>query len=242
MNAVAGGGTLITFPTLIALGVPPLVANMSNTVALCPGYFGATFVQRRDLHSQRRRILVLVPLAAIGGSVGAYVLRHTSAGAFDELAPVLVLAAVALLAVGPQVKRWALRRTDAQLASAPYRDQLSLAAVPTFAIAMYGGYFGAGMSVMIIAVLSVGLVDQLVRISALKQLLALAINGAAASYLLISNGHRGLLDWPVVVTIGTAAVIGGGMGARLSQRINEATLRWLVIAIGVGFALVYWLR
>ena len=241
VNAVAGGGTLITFPTLIAMGVPPLIANVSNTVALCPGFLGATYVQRRDLRPQRRRILVLVPLAAAGGIVGAYVLRHTSAGAFDQLAPFLVLAAVALLALGPYVKGRAVRRAQLQNVAAEHVDRLGIAAVTTLAVAVYGGYFGAGMSVMIIAVLSVVLTDQLVRITALKQLLALVINGAAASYLLITNGHSGLIAWPVVATIGSAAVIGGVVGGRLSQRVNEVTLRWLVIGIGVVFAAVYWL-
>jgi uncharacterized protein len=241
VNAVAGGGTLITFPTLIALGVPPLIANVSNTVALCPGFLGATYVQRRDLQPQRRRIVVLVPLAAVGGIVGAYVLRHTSAGAFDQLAPFLVLAAVALLALGPYVKRRAVKRAQLQNVAAQHADRLGIAAVTTLAVAVYGGYFGAGMSVMIIAVLSVVLTDQLVRITALKQLLALVINGAAASYLLITNGHSGLIAWPVVAAVGTAAVVGGVVGGRLSQRVNEVTLRWLVIGIGVVFAAVYWL-
>ena len=237
VNAVAGDGTLITFPTLIALGMSPLVANVSNTVALCPGFLGAAYVQRRNLQPQRRRIWVLVPLATVGGVGGAYILRHTSAGAFDALAPFLVLAAVALLALGPYVKRRALQRAQLQPAQAQYPDRLGIAAVTTLAVAIYGGYFGAGMSVMIIAILSVVLTDQLVRITALKQLLALVINGAAAIYLLFTNGHSGLIAWPVVAIIGTAAVIGGAVGARLSQRVNEATLRWLVIIIGVGFSL-----
>ncbi len=241
VNAVAGGGTLIAFPTLVALGLPPLVANVSTTVALCPGYLGAAYVQRRDLQPQRRRIAVLVPLATFGGLVGAYILRHTSAGAFDELAPLLVLAAVALLALGPYVKRRAIRRAQQQPADAPHHDRLGIAATTTFAVAIYGGYFGAGMSVMIIAVLSVVLTDQLVRITALKQLMALVVNGAAATYLLITNGNSGLIAWRVVAVLSTAAVIGGAIGARVSQRINEATLRWLVSAIGIGFALIYWL-
>lgn len=241
VNAVAGGGTLIAFPTLVALGLPPLVANVSTTVALCPGYLGAAYVQRRDLQPQRRRIQVLVPLATIGGGAGAYILRHTSSNSFDALAPLLVLAAVALLALGPYVKQRALQRAQHQPTDAPHRDRMGIAAATTVVVAVYGGYFGAGMSVMIIAVLSVVFTDQLMRITALKQLMALVVNVAAASYLLITNGNSGLIAWPVVATLSTAAVIGGAVGGRLSQRINEPTLRWLVITIGVGFAVIYWL-
>ena len=201
------------------------------------GIPGAAYVQRRDLQPQRQRIVVLLPLATVGGVGGAYILRHTSAGAFDALAPFLVLAAVALLALGPSVKRRVLHRAQVQNANAQHRDRLGIAAFTILAVAIYGGYFGAGMSVMIIAVLSVVLTDQLVRITALKQLLALVINGAAAMYLLITNGDSGLIAWHVVATVGIAAVVGGAVGARLSQRVNAATLRWLVIFIGVGFAI-----
>jgi hypothetical protein len=237
VNALAGGGTLITFPTMVALGLPSLVANVSNTVALCPGYFGAALAQRRDLAPQRQRVAVLTPIATVGGIAGAYVLRHTSAGAFDRVAPFLVLAAVGLLAAGPWIKRRA-QRAD----TVPGSTNLALASLATAAVALYGGYFGAGMSVMIIAVLSVMLHDSLVRVTALKQLLALVINGAAAAYLLITNGDSGLVRWPVVLVVGSAAVVGGALGARLSQRVNEATLRTVVIAIGVAFAVSYWLR
>jgi uncharacterized protein len=247
VNALAGGGTLITFPAMVAMGLPSLVANVSNTIALCPGFLGAVISQRRELATQRRRILLLAPLAAAGGGAGAYILRHTSPGAFTTAAPILVLASVALLAAGPAVKRSAARRsarntTKPSTADGTQPDRLAVASLAIIAVAVYGGYFGAGMSVMIIAVLSIVLTDSLLNITALKQLLALIINGAAAIYLLIVEANGGLIYWPAVAAVGTAAVVGGATGARIGQRIPESVLRAVVVTIGVAFALLYWLK
>jgi uncharacterized protein len=238
VNALAGGGTLITFPAMVALGIPPVAANMTSTIALCPGFFGAAYTQRRDLRGQGSRIAWLVPTVMCGGAVGAYILRHTSAGAFDRIAPLLVLLAVGLLAVGPVQRR--LKASAPASAAKP--ENLAPAVLVSFTIATYGGYFGAGMSVMFIALLAVLLTDTFVRITALKQLLALAVNAAAAIYLLTDVQSAAMINWRLLICMAAAAVCGGALGAKLNQRIPENALRWTVITIGVVFAVVYWLR
>jgi uncharacterized protein len=241
INALAGGGTLITFPALIALGISPLAANMTSTIALCPGFFGAALTQRNELRGQRRRIMLLMPTVMIGGAAGAYILRHTGAGAFNVVAPFLVLIAVGLLAVGPALQRRLRARQLGAEQSDSHSESLTPAVFISLAVAIYGGYFGAGMSVMFIALLAVLLRDSFVRITALKQLLALAVNAAAALYLLADRQSARLIAWPVLLAMAISAVGGGAVGAKLNQRIPERALRITVIVIGVLFAVVYWL-
>lgn len=223
VNALAGGGTLLSFPALIAIGVPPIAANITSTVALCPGYFGVTLAQRRDLQGQSRRIWVLLPAGVIGGVAGGWLLLGSSERAFRSLVPFLILLASALLAAQEQVRAW-IRRAGA--------------ALPVAIAAIYGGYFGAGLSVIVLAVLGVLVDDTLTRLNALKQAIALAVNLGAVLLFLFS----GQVVWTAALIMAAGALLGGAIGGRLATSIRPRTLRWAVVLTGLVIGVVYLLR
>lgn len=231
VNALAGGGTLITFPMLTATGVPAIAANVTNTVALCPGYLGATFAQLRDLRGQERRLLLLLPAGLVGGLSGGVLLINTGEHTFRMMVPFLILLATFLLAVQEPLKRWIFFRNAK---SSPG----GWAAVPMVPAAVYGGYFGAGVSVIVLAVLGLALDDSLSRLNALKQAVSLSINVAAAIFLVFS----GQVVWPVALVMALGALAGGVLGGRLARWIKPATLRRIVVAFGVVVAFLYFLR
>ena len=235
VNALAGGGTLITFPVLIALGVPSVAANVTNTVALCPGYIGATLAQRRDLRGQRARLWLFVPAAVVGGLAGGVLLLHTGEKVFRELVPYLILLASGLLAVQEPLRALVVRHLRHPGLKARVAG---LAALPVALAAVYGGYFGAGLSVIVLAALGLMLDDSLTRLNALKQAIAFAVNVAAAFYFLFS----GRVVWSMALVMAACALVGGALGGRLAGRVKPATLRWTVVAIGVVVAGVYLFR
>jgi hypothetical protein len=235
VNALAGGGTLITFPMLTAVGVPAVAANVTNTVALCPGYLGATLAQSKDLRGQGRRLWLVVPAGVIGGVLGGLLLLHTGERVFRALVPFLILLASGLLAVQGPVRAWLLRRSAR--AGAPPASE-AWVALPVAAAAVYGGYFGAGVSVIVLAVLGLLLDDTLTRLSALKQVVSLSTNVAAAILFVCS----GRVVWPAALVMAVGALIGGSMGGRLAGRLRPTPLRWIVVGIGVAVALIYWAR
>ena len=233
VNALAGGGTLITFPVLVATGVPEVAANVTNTVALCPGYVGGTYAQRRDLAGQVRRILLLVPAAVIGGILGGILLLFISEEVFHAVVPFLIILAALLLAVQEKVRDWI---TSLSANRKPGDDGTSRAVLPVGISAIYNGYFGAGGSVVILSVLGLFLQDSLTRLNALKQALTLAANVAAAVFFLFS----GFVIWPVAIVMAAGALIGGAIGGKIAGTINPDTLRWTVVVIGicVGIAML----
>ncbi len=234
VNAIAGGGSLISFPVLTAVGLPPVMASITNTVALLPGYGGAAFAQRRDLRGQRHRLTVLVPAAAIGGLLGGVLLLNSGEKLFGALVPWLILLGSVLLALQDSLRRWLLTHPQAQ-----QRDRLELlAAGPVLVASIYGGYFGAGLSVILLAVLAVLLSGSLTRLNGLKQALALVVNLAAALLFLPS----GQLHWAAAVVMAVGALAGGALGGRLASRINPARLRAVVVLLGVAVAIVFFLR
>ena len=235
VNALAGGGTLITFPTLIAAGLPAIAANVTNTVALCPGYLGATFAQSKDLKDQRRRLWMLLPAGAIGGIIGGLLLLNTGEKLFRQLVPFLILIASLLLAIQDPLRAWLTKRNaekDTKTASEAW------AILPIGLAAVYGGYFGAGLSVIVLAVLGLTLDDSLTRLNALKQSIAFSANIAAALFFVFS----GQVVWPVALVMAVGALLGGSLGGRLAGRIKPSTLRWIVVAIGVIVAVIYFIR
>jgi uncharacterized membrane protein YfcA len=235
VNALAGGGTLITFPTLIAVGIPPIAANVTNTVALCPGYFGATLAQKNDLQGQRRRMWILLPVAALGGVIGGLLLLNTGERVFRQLVPFLILLASGLLAIQDPVRAWLLRRAK-QNGGRTISEGWS--ALPVGLAAIYGGYFGAGLSVIILAALGLLLDDTLTRLNALKQSVSLSVNVAAA----ILFAFSGRVVWAAVLVMAVGALIGGALGGRLAGRIKPSVLRWLVVGIGFAIGIIYLLR
>ncbi len=235
VNALAGGGTLITFPLLVAVGLPAVAANVTNTVALCPGYFGATLAQTNDLRGQKARLWLFLPAGVIGGVLGGILLLNTGERVFRSLVPFLILLASGLLAIQDPVRAWLTRRSWQQ-GSAPVSEKW--AALPVALAGIYGGYFGAGLSVIILATLGLMVEDTLTRLNALKQGISFSVNIAAAVFFLFS----GKVVWPAAVVMAAGALIGGVLGGRLAGRIKPPTLRWIVVVIGVGVAVIYLIR
>ncbi|MBP8950083.1 MAG: sulfite exporter TauE/SafE family protein [Candidatus Promineofilum sp.] len=258
INALAGGGTLITFPALTAMGVPAVVANVTNTVALLPGYLGATFAQKEEVLSQRRRLWYLLPAAALGGLVGGLLLLRTDEKLFRQLVPFLILLASLLLAVQEPLRRWLLQRAakgkaqggegaedplpnplpQGEGVGSPASFNEAWAAVPVFFAAIYGGYFGAGLSVIVLAVLALVIDDTLTRLNGLKQLVGFVTNLTAALFFVFS----GRVIWSVAAVMAVGALIGGALGGRLAGRVPPATLRRVVVVIGVTVAIIYFVR
>jgi uncharacterized membrane protein YfcA len=236
VNALAGGGTLITFPVLTAVGVPPLSANVTNTVALCPGYLGGALAQRRDLPDRPAEIWRFVAVGAAGGLAGAVLLVLTGSRLFDILVPFLILAATLLLALQRPIRRAVERR----LADGPAGGQRVpwWSAGLVFLAGVYGGYFGGAMSIVLLAVLGLTLQDSLTRVNALKQVVALAVNLTAAAFLVFS----GKVVWAAALVMAVGALGGGVAGGRLAGRIPEEALRRIVIAIGFAVAVVFFVR
>ncbi len=232
VNALAGGGTLITFPTLIATGVPAVVANVTNTVALCPGYLGATFAQSKDLNGQTQRLWLFLPAGALGGILGGYLLLNTGERLFQTLVPVLILLASGILASQELVKDWLVKRsrpTKADGISEKY------AIAPVALAAVYGGYFGAGLSVIVLAVLGSLLNDNLTRLNAVKQAIAFSANVAAAIFFVFS----GKVVWSAALVMAVGALIGGSIGGRVAGKVNPSVLRWIVVVIGGIVGIIY---
>ena len=235
INALAGGGTLITFPALLAAGLPAVAANVTNTVALCPGYLGGTYAQRNDLLGQRRRLLIFLPAGVLGGVIGGILLLLSGERLFRDLVPYLILGASGLLALQDPVRAWLLRRAGKSGGSST--SELGAAALVTLA-AIYGGYFGAGLSVIVLAVLGLLVEDTLTRLNAVKQAVGFATNVAAAVYFLFS----GQVVWMAALVMAAGALLGGWLGGRLASRVKPSTLRWLVVAIGVTVGVIYLVR
>lgn len=234
VNALAGGGTLISFPALTFLGVPPVAANVTNSVALCPGYFAGTFAQRDDLRGQGKRLWMILPVAVVGGIAGGYLLLITGEKLFRDLIPYLILLASALLAIQEPLRAWLIRRMGER-----HGTRLeSLTWLPVGLGSIYGGYFGAGLGVMLLSALGLTLDDTLTRLNALKQAISAMVNISAVIFFLFS----GQVVWTVAIVMAVGALIGGAMGGRIAGRINPSRLRWVVVVIGLVISIIYFIR
>lgn len=235
INAVAGGGTLITFPALLALGVAPITANVTNTVALCPGFIGGILGQIKDLRGQRRRFWIFLGTSAVGGAAGSILLLRTGERIFMALVPFLILTASCLLAVQGLVRIWLLRRCISKEAG-PGSETVAVVLIGM--VAVYGGYFGVAMSVLVLCLLGFLIKDSLTRLNAIKQAVAFGANGAAAILFIFS----GKIIWAVALVMAAGALIGGLLGGRLAGHIKPDTLRWTVVLIGISLSIIYFLR
>jgi len=243
MNALAGGGTLITFPTLVALGLPPVAANVTNTLAVAPGALGGMLAQRRELSGQGKRLARLTPAALLGGLTGGFLLLHTDEALFRTLVPWLILGASAILAVQEPLRALLLRRLAVPPpagASEGHRHDHSegLATVAVFAASIYGGYFGAGLGVILLAALGLVLHDSLTRLNATKQAIGFLANLAAA----VLFGLDGPVHWLAALVMAVGAITGGTIGGHLAGRVRASTLRRVVVSIGLVVGLVYLIR
>lgn len=232
VNAIAGGGTLITFPVMTAVGIPAVAANVTNTVALCPGFLGATFAQRSDLDNQRARMLTIIPAVIVGGIAGGVLLLHTEERTFRRMIPFLILAAGALLAVQERLRAWLVRRIGQH---GVLHESHARAAMLLGIAAVYGGYFGAGLGVIMLAVMGLVLDDTLTRLNALKVVMALVINLAAALFFVFS----GRVIWSAAAVMAVGAIAGGALGGRFAARVAPTTLRRVIVALAVVVAVIY---
>jgi uncharacterized protein len=224
INTVVGSGTLITFPTLLALGYAPVVANTSNNVGLVAGGVSGTFGYRRELRGQRHRAIRLAIPSILGAAAGAAALLVLPASAFKAIVPVFIAVAVLLIIFQKRVAAFveSRRATHSEHGGAFVVTWVFLAGV-------YGGYFGAAQGIILLAVLGVGLEESLQRSNALKNLLASCNNATAAIAFILF----GPLAWDVVALIAIGSVIGGQIGSRVGRRLPEPALRWIVVAVGV---------
>ena len=222
VNAIAGGGTNLSFPALLWLGLPPVAANATSAVALWPGSWASAWGFRRALRGVRREWLWLLVPSLVGGTLGAYLLVEMPPGAFRALAPWLVLGSTSLFAVEP----W-LRRRFGPAAGA--RHAPALAHLAQLLIAIYGGYFGAGIGILMLASLGVSGVDDLAQANGLKNLLAAAIKAAAVAYL----AFAGAAVWAIAAVMAVGAVAGGWAGAALSLRMPQRLQRLAILALGL---------
>jgi uncharacterized protein len=232
LNAVVGGGTLITFPTLLALGVPPVAANMTNTVALCSGYLSGSVAQIKQLKGQRARMLPLVAFSVLGGLTGAALLRVTSDDSLRTLVPVLLGLATLLLAMQPRLKRMLGRDAAADGSTLPDAGWLPFA---IGVVAVYGGFFGAGLGVMLLATLGIGIHLPLTASNAIKQALSLVINVTAAAFFVFS----GKVWWWLVLVMAIGSMLGGALGGRLVSRLDPAKFRLIVVVAGTALTIYY---
>jgi uncharacterized protein len=224
VNAVAGGGSLISFPALLAVGYSPVTANVTNSIAVLPGYAGGAIGYRDELRGQRSRVVALGIAAALGGAAGAIVLLSTPDEAFDAIVPFLILGSCLLLLVQPAVERRIGDRRGRGHAAALHASQ--------FAAGVYGGYFGAGLGVILLALHGLLIDDHLQRLNALKTVLSLAIGLAAAAVFVIA----GPIAWEAAAIVAVSAYAGGHLGVSLARRLSPQRLRVGVAVIGTAAA------
>ncbi len=220
INTVVGSGSLITFPTLVALGYPPVLANVSNNVGLVPGGLSGVYGYRRELAGQRARIIRLAPASVAGGVTGAVLLLVLPGSVFKRVVVVLIAIALALVVGQPRLAR--------RVAGARSRGTAVLVAC-VFGVGVYGGYFGAAQGIILIALLSIFVADDLQRLNATKNVLAMGVNGVA-SIVFITATH---IDWAVAGLIAAGSVIGGQIGAGVGRRLDARALRGLIVVVGV---------
>ena len=227
INTIVGSGTLITFPVLLALGVPPVTANVSNTLGLVPGSLSGAIGYRRELAGQRHRLLRLGTASLIGGLTGAWLLVKLPSEAFDAIVPVLILLALVLVVIQPRVARAMAARRAADAGPPPEAGPLLFTGV--LLAGVYGGYFGAAQGVLLIALMGMLLQDDMQRINAAKNVLALIVNGVAAVFFLFVAEF----DWTVVLLIAVGSAAGGQLGARVGRRLPPAVLRAAIVVVGL---------
>ncbi len=227
INAIAGGGSLLSFPALLLTGMPPVVANATNTLAVWPGSLASAWAYRAEIVQQKQQALRLLWPALLGGLLGSYIVLHTSERVFRGVIPWLIAFACVLLALQPWITRSVAQR------SASGRRALRVLWVAQFLIAVYGGYFGAGMGILILAALAIVLPVSLQAANALKVFLGTLINGMAALYFLVQGAGR----LPEAAFMAIACVAGGYVGVRVARRLPAAVLRVAVVSYGLLVAL-----
>jgi uncharacterized membrane protein YfcA len=226
INTVVGSGTLITFPTLLAFGVPPVTANVSNSIGLVPGSVTGAVGYRRELRGQRSRLLHLASASGLGGLLGGALLLWQP-GAFEVVVPALILLGLLLVVAGPRISMYVARRHEAS-GGLPHRGAWWVWP-GMFACGIYGGYFGAAQGVLMMAVLGIGVDDSLQRLNGAKNVLAALVNGiSGVLFVLVAD-----VDWQIVGLIAIGAVVGGVLGSSVGRRLPAPVLRAFIVVVGV---------
>jgi uncharacterized membrane protein YfcA len=225
INVVVGSGTLITFPILLAFGVPPVTANVSNTIGLVPGVASGVVGYRRELHGQRARAIRLGSASVAGGIVGAVLLLWLPAAAFSAIVPALILVGLLLVVIQPHVSAWVdARHEGARREFGPWWVWPSV-----FGTGVYGGYFGAAQGVILMGLLGIGIADRLQRLNGLKNVLAGLVNGiAGVIFVFVAD-----VDWTVVALIAAGSIVGGQLGATVGRRLSPTVLRVVIVIVGL---------
>lgn len=234
MNAFAGGGSLISFPTLIWLGVPPIVANATNTTALVPGTLASVWGYRRELRGADPRVFALLVPSLLGALLGALLLYQTPSNVFDRLVPILILFATCLFMIQAPLQR----RFNLAAMHEARSHWLSWTMFFQFFVGLYGGYFGAGIGILMLAALSMIGHTNIHQMNALKNILAACINALAAAYF----AWVGLVIWSIAVTMAAGAILGGMAGTALARRIGQTAVRRVIVVIGFAMALTLMFR
>lgn len=235
INTVVGSGTLITFPTLLAFGVPPVSANVSNTLGLVPGSVSGAIGYRAHLAGQRNRIVRLVLATLLGSAAGATLLLVLPSSAFQAIVPALIVLGLVLVVLGPRIAARAAERAEAAgLETTPDATWVPPAVLGA---GIYGGYFGAAQGVIVLGIMGAGVHEPLQRQNAVKNVVVASSNSLAAVIFIFS----GQMDWRIVALLAVGAAIGGQIGARVGQRLPAPVLRGFIVVVGVT-ALVAFLR
>jgi uncharacterized membrane protein YfcA len=227
INTIVGSGSLITFPTLLALGYPAIVANVTNTVGLAPGSLSGAIGYRRELEGQGSRLVPLGAASVAGGLTGGILLLVLPGSVFRQVVPVLILVACVLVVVQPRLSRRLAQRDRPAVHGGPGLF------VTVFATGIYGGYFGAAQGVILIALLAIFIDDDLQRLNAAKNVMAGLVNGVAA-ILFILVAH---IAWGAALVLAAGAIIGGQVGAKVGRRLPPQVLRAIIVVVGVAVAI-----
>jgi uncharacterized membrane protein YfcA len=233
INALVGSGTLITFPTLVALGYPPVTATMSNAVGLVAGNVSGTWGYRAELRGQWDRLRWQIPASLTGAALGAYLLLHLPAKVFIRIVPVLLVLALVLVVAGPWIQSWARRRAEEAGRSQEHITpaRMAVLVIGTFAVGVYGGYFTAAQGILLVGVMGVLLPESVQRMNAAKNLMTLVVNVVAAvSYTVVAFDR---ISWPVAGVIAAGSLIGGSLGARYGRRLSPNALRATIVVVGL---------
>ncbi|MGH1561517.1 sulfite exporter TauE/SafE family protein [Mumia sp. DW29H23] len=241
INTIVGSGTLITFPTLVAFGVPPVTATMSNAVGLVPGNVTGSFGYRRELAGQGFLVKRLLPASLLGSLVGAYLLLHLPEDTFIAVVPVLLVLALILVVVQPPLQKWLKARREASGADAVTLDTMSTprtaaVLVTVFLSGIYGGYFAAAQGILLMGVLGLLVPLALQRMNALKNVLVLAVNVVSATtYIVVATWGGGThpLDWTAVGLVAAGSLVGGVIGAGIGRRLPPLLLRACIVVLGL---------
>ncbi|QIM20903.1 sulfite exporter TauE/SafE family protein [Phycicoccus sp. HDW14] len=229
INTVVGSGTLITFPTLLLLGIPPVTANVSNNIGLVPGSLTGAVGYRSELVGAAPVLRRLVPMSLLGGALGAVLLLVLDPAVFKAVVPVLIVVGIALVVVGPRLSAWSQRRREeGRSTRAGHARAMALG---TFGTGVYGGYFGAAQGIILMGILGALSSEPLQRLNGYKNVLATIVNGVAAVVFLLVARDR--IDWLVVLLIAVGSTIGGVLGATVGRRLPPPVLRGVIVVVGL---------